>query len=104
MADLGKFIKENKDLVDKVYAKLEKEEYDALRRQYYKVLYDAKEAVNTTWRFIGAFKGENDVPIEQALEIAEYHLKQIDYIFEEEPFLSVEEVREAIKEGNKLKI
>lgn len=42
---------------------------------------DTKEAVNTTWRFIGAYKKENDVPIKLALKSAEYHLKQIDYIF-----------------------
>lgn len=44
---------------------------------------DAKEAVNTTWRFINAYENKNDVPVKLALRTAKYHLKQIDYIFED---------------------
>ncbi len=53
-----------------------------LEKEKEKLKKDAKEAVNTTWRFIGAFKRENSVPVSLALKSAEYHLRQIDYIFE----------------------
>ena len=45
---------------------------------------DAKEVLSTVWRFIGAFKKENSVPIRLALRSAEYHLKKLDYVFDEE--------------------
>ena len=44
---------------------------------------DAREAVSTTWRFIGAYKKENSVPIKNALKSAEFHLSNIDYIFKD---------------------
>lgn len=43
----------------------------------------AREAINTTWRFIGAYKNENKVPLRQALQSAEYHLEKADLIFNE---------------------
>jgi hypothetical protein len=58
-------------------------ELQKLETELEKVKEDCREAINTTWRFIGAYKKENYVPIKGALKSAEYHLKQADYIFEE---------------------
>ena len=48
-----------------------------------KVKEDAREAVNTSWRFINAYEKKNDVPIYGALKSAKFHLKNVDYIFSE---------------------
>ena len=58
------------------------------------ILIDAKEAINTTWRFIGAYKKENHVPIEGALKSAEYHLKEADYLFDDK------EIEKRIKDAS----
>lgn len=55
-----------------------------LETELEKVKKDSREAVSTTWRFIGAYKKENAVPIKGALKSAEYHLRKVDYIFDEE--------------------
>ena len=49
-----------------------------------KVKKDGREAINTTWRFIGAYKKENAVSLDGALKSAEYHLRKADYIFDKE--------------------
>lgn len=55
-----------------------------LKVELAKVKKDAREAVNTAWRFINAYEKKNAVPIEGALKSAKYHLKEIDYIFQGE--------------------
>ena len=44
---------------------------------------ETKEIISTTWRFIGAYRKENAVPISMALRSCEYHLRQLDHLFEE---------------------
>lgn len=61
-----------------------KECWDYQQERVDKTREDVREAVNTTWRFIGAYKKENKVPINLALESAEFHLKNVDYIFSDE--------------------
>jgi len=59
-----------------------KEKTDKMLKDTKKIKKDAKSVVSTTWRFIGAYKEENEVPIKPALQQLEYHLKKIDYIFD----------------------
>lgn len=39
---------------------------------------DAEEVVNTSMRFLNAYKGLNNVPIKLALKSAEFHLRQLE--------------------------
>lgn len=45
---------------------------------------DAREVCSTTWRFIGAYKKENGCNIGLVLKSAEFHLRQLDYVFDKE--------------------
>jgi len=42
-----------------------------------------REAINTTWRFIGVYEGKIDIPIKLALKSAKFHLTNADHIFED---------------------
>ena len=57
---------------------------DKLKEENEKLKQDAREVCSTTWRFIGAYKKENGCDIGLALKSAEFHLEQLDYVFNDE--------------------
>ncbi len=60
------------------------EKIDQLKKENEKLRENAKNAVNTTWRFINSYEKNNGVSTVLALKSAKYHLRKIDYIFEED--------------------